>query len=99
MFECKCTYVCKYMQRYLCKNFVNVNCIYVRIYVGQKCIGLASNIEGSEIINCTSGITQFGYQGDTCVIIYNTTLGQVKELWSCQENGEWINTSGVYILT
>ena len=69
-------------------------CTYT--YIGQECIGLASNIEGSEIINCTSGITRFGYQGDTCVIIYNNTLGQVKEIWSCQENGEWINTSSMY---
>ena len=75
--------------------YVSMCMSYLRHDIGQECIGLTSNVEGSKITNCTSGITQFGYQGDTCVVIYNNTIGQVKELWSCQENGEWISTSGM----
>lgn len=68
--------------------------MYIRIYVDQQCIELPSSTEGSEVTNCTSGVPGVGYQGDTCIIVYSNTMGQLYQLRSCQENTEWIMTSG-----
>ena len=79
--------------QYICIYAHTNNCV-VCIYADQQCIELAPSIEGSEVTNCTSGVPGVGYQGDTCIIVYNNTVGQVNQLRSCQENREWTITSG-----
>ena len=68
------------------------------MFVGQECHELVSLIEGAEIGNCTSNITGFGLQGDTCIITYNDRMWQFNELWSCQENAQWMNVSGILLM-
>ena len=71
--------------------------MYTYTYVGQQCRELIPYVEGSEIKNCTSNITGFGLQGDTCIVTYSNRIWQVNELWSCQENAQWRNISGIII--
>ena len=63
--------------------------------LGQQCNELVPTIMGSEIKNCTSGVTGFGPQGDTCIITYSIIIFQVNELWSCQESAQWMRVSGI----
>ena len=85
------TYICVY--NYILRIIV----MYIGTYEGQRCIELPQSTEGFEVINCTSGVAGVGYHGDTCVIVYSNTMGQLYQLRSCQENTGWTIISGNYV--
>ena len=43
--------------------------------------------DGIVITNCSSGISQVGYERDTCVVIFDN----VTQLWACQFSMNTVN--------
>ena len=75
----------------LCGTYIQ-DCAITHIYIsiGSSCNEFIPTINGSKISNCTSGKIGQGYDGDTCVLTYNNSGYQVNELWSCQDNSNWM---------
>ena len=70
-----------------CNDFIPA--AYIESIVTYESSIEGSAADGVEISNCTSGISGVGYEGDTCIVMYDN----VTELWACQINMNWTRTS------
>jgi len=66
--------------------------VYIKSVATYESVVEGSAEDGIGISNCTSGVSGVGYEGDTCIAMYDN----VTELWTCQVSinaGNWTKTS------